>query len=115
MKIRRGDIFYADLSPVVGLEEGGVRPVVIISNDEINKSYPTVIALAISSRQPQDTMWVEISKDGDIDLLPDSRILANHIRTIDKNRLKKYIGYLNEEIMQRVDATVQKALGFHNL
>ena len=114
MKISRGDIFYADLSPAVGFEQGGLRPVVIISDDEINKSYPTVIAVAISSRQTQNTMCVEIFQGDDIALSPDSLVLANHIRTIDKIRVKEYIGHLDDKIMQKVDATVRKTLGFHN-
>lgn len=114
MAIKRGDIYYADLSPVTGAEEGGMRPVVIISNNKINRYTPTVTVAVIISRtvKPKETS-VKISSDMGI-LSRDSTVLLEQIRTIDTIRLKDYIGYLDDETMQRIDNAIIAALGLTN-
>ena len=104
MTVKRGDIYYADLSPVVGSEQGGVRPVLIIQNDVGNKYSPTVIAAAITSRINKAKMptHIELSAN-EYGLNKDSVILLEQIRTIDKRRLREKIGRLDEEVMHRVN------------
>lgn len=98
MVIRRGDMFYADLSPVVGSEQGGVRPVLIIQNDMGNKHSPTVIAAAITSQITKNKLPTHIEiKPEDSGLKTDSIVLTEQIRTIDKSRLKEKIGHINNE------------------
>ena len=98
MVIKRGDMFYADLSPVVGSEQGGVRPVLIIQNDVGNKYSPTVIAAAITSQQNKAKLPTHIEiYSGESGLKSDSVVLAEQIRTIDKSRLKEKIGHINDE------------------
>ena len=104
MVIKRGDMFYADLSPVVGSEQGGVRPVLIIQNDVGNKHSPTVIAAAITSQTGKSKLPTHI----EIGLKADSVILTEQIRTIDKSRLKEKIGHINDE---HVMAELNNALG----
>ena len=103
MAVKRGDIFYADLSPVVGSEQGGIRPVLIVQNDIGNKYSPTVIAAAITSQINKAKLptHIEISSD-EYGLNKDSVILLEQIRTIDKRRLKEKIGHINEELMAKV-------------
>ena len=98
MVIRRGDMFYADLSPVVGSEQGGVRPVLIIQNDVGNKHSPTVIAAAITSQTGKAKLptHIEIGSQNN-GLKTDSIVLAEQIRTIDKSRLKEKIGHIDDE------------------
>ena len=97
MVIRRGDMFYADLSPVIGSEQGGVRPVLIIQNDLGNKYSPTVIAAAITSQTNKTKLPTHIELDKDTEgLKSNSVILAEQIRTIDKSRLKEKIGHIND-------------------
>lgn len=97
MVIKRGDMFYADLSPVIGSEQGGIRPVLIIQNDLGNKYSPTVIAAAITSQTNKTKLptHIEIGKDTE-GLKSNSVILAEQIRTIDKSRLKEKIGHIND-------------------
>ena len=96
MVIKRGDMFYADLSPVIGSEQGGIRPVVIIQNDIGNKHSPTVIAAAITSQIGKTRLPTHIQIDSkDSGLKADSVVLAEQIRTIDKSRLKEKIGHIN--------------------
>ena len=104
MEIRRGDIFYADLSPVIGSEQGGVRPVLIVQNDVGNKYSPTIIAGAITSRLTKAKLptHIEISS-GRFGLQKDSVILLEQLRTLDKRRLKAKIGSLDGDTMIRVD------------
>ena len=104
MIVKRGDIYYVDLSPVVGSEQGGIRPVLIIQNDIGNRYSPTVIATAITSQINKAKMPTHIEIDaGGFGLSKDSVVLAEQIRTIDKRRLKEKIGHADEELMQRVN------------
>lgn len=112
MIVKRGDIFYADLSPVVGSEQGGVRPVLIVQNDVGNKFSPTVIAAAITSQINKAKLPTHIEIDAkSYGLLKDSVILAEQVRTIDKRRLKEKIGRLDRESMQEVDQALGVSLG----
>ncbi len=113
MEIRRGDIFYADLSPVIGSEQGGVRPVLIVQNDVGNKYSPTIIAGAITSRLTKAKLptHIEISS-GRFGLQKDSVILLEQLRTLDKRRLKAKIGSLDDDTMIRVDRAILISLGF---
>lgn len=112
MNIKRGDIYYADLSPVVGSEQGGIRPVLIVQNDIGNKYSPTVIASAITSQINKAKLptHIEISAT-DYGLVKDSVILLEQLRTIDKKRLKEKIGHLNDELMEKVDEALGVSLG----
>jgi len=110
--IKRGDIYYADLSPVVGSEQGGVRPVLIIQNDIGNKYSPTVIATAITSQINKAKMPTHIELDAnEYGLSKDSVVLAEQIRTIDKRRLKEKIGHLDDELMTRVNEALEISFG----
>ncbi|MBB5265159.1 mRNA interferase MazF [Catenibacillus scindens] len=104
MMIKRGDIYYADLRPVIGSEQGGVRPVLIIQNDTGNKHSPTVICAAITSRMNKAKLptHVELSASR-YDLVKDSVILLEQVRTIDKKRLKEKVCHLDCEILRKVD------------
>ena len=109
MIIKRGDMFYADLSPVVGSEQGGIRPVLIIQNDVGNKYSPTVIAAAITSQTNKTKIPTHIEIDSQkYGLKSDSVILAEQIRTIDKSRLKEKIGHIEDE---SVISKINNALG----
>ncbi len=112
MLIKRGDIYYADLSPVVGSEQGGVRPVLVIQNDIGNKYSPTVIAAAITSQINKAKLptHIEISAQ-EYGLLKDSVILTEQIRTIDKKRLKEKIGHLDDELMDKVNEALGISFG----
>ena len=104
MNIKRGDIFYADLSPVIGSEQGGVRPVLIVQNDVGNKYSPTVIAAAITSQQFKTKMPTHISVNASVcGLSKDSVVLLEQIRTIDKSRLYEYIGKVSKDEMYLVE------------
>lgn len=112
MIIKRGDIYYADLSPVVGSEQGGVRPVLIIQNDIGNKYSPTVIATAITSQINKAKMPTHIELDAnEYGLSKDSVVLAEQIRTIDKKRLKEKIGHLDDKLMTKVNAALEISFG----
>lgn len=114
MQIKRGDIYYADLSPVVGSEQGGVRPVVIVQNDVGNKYSPTVIAAAITSKINKAKMPTHIEIDAETFGLPkDSVVLAEQIRTIDKKRLKERIGHLDDEYMMKVNDALNVSFGLN--
>ena len=112
MEINRGDIFYADLSPVVGSEQGGVRPVLVVQNDVGNKYSPTVIIAAITSQLAKAKLptHIELEKDK-YNLIKDSVILLEQIRTLDKRRLKDKVGTIDELTMQRVDVAMMISLG----
>jgi len=110
--VKRGDIYYADLSPVVGSEQGGVRPVLIVQNNVGNKFSPTVIAAAITSQINKAKMPTHIEIDADdYGLSKDSVILLEQVRTIDKRRLKERIGHLNDHLMNRVNEAIEISLG----
>ena len=113
MEIKRGDIFYADLSPVVGSEQGGVRPILIIQNDIGNKYPPTIIAGAITSQLTKAKLPTHIEvTSGQFGLPRDSVILLEQLRTLDKSRLKAKLGSLDEKTMLRVDRAILISLGF---
>ena len=104
MNIKRGDIYYADLSPVVGSEQGGLRPVLIVQNDVGNKYSPTVIAAAITSKMNKAKLPTHIELNSDeYDIVKDSVILLEQLRTIDKKRLKDKVCHLEGDIMDRVN------------
>lgn len=112
LQIKRGDIYYADLSPVVGSEQGGVRPVVIVQNDVGNKYSPTVIAAAITSKINKAKLPTHIEINAETFGLPrDSVVLAEQIRTIDKKRLKEHIGHLDDECMIKVNDALNVSFG----
>ncbi|MBE5805446.1 MAG: type II toxin-antitoxin system PemK/MazF family toxin [Clostridiales bacterium] len=109
MLVKRGDMFYADLSPVIGSEQGGIRPVIIIQNDVGNKHSPTVIAAAITSQTGKSKLptHIEIGSE-QCGLKADSVVLAEQIRTIDKSRLKEKIGHIDDNIIMN---KINNALG----
>jgi len=110
--IKRGDIFYADLSPVVGSEQGGVRPVLIVQNDIGNKYSPTVIASAITSQINKAKLPTHIELSAkDYGLTKDSVVLLEQIRTIDKKRLREKIGHLDDELMEKVNEALTISFG----
>ena len=112
MTVKRGDIFYADLSPVVGSEQGGIRPVLIVQNDVGNKFSPTVIAAAITSPRFKTNLptHIRVNADGS-GLARDSIILLEQVRTLDKKRLKEKMGNLDRTDMTRVDRALSVSLG----
>lgn len=111
--IKRGDIFYADLSPVVGSEQGGIRPILVVQNDVGNKYSPTVIASAITSQLTKAKLPTHIEvQSGRFGLPRDSVILLEQIRTLDKRRLKSKIGSLDERTMNAVNRALLISLGF---
>lgn len=113
MTIKRGELYYADLSPVVGSEQGGVRPVLVVQNDVGNKYSPTVIAAAVTSKINKAKLPTHIELPSNTyGLAKDSVILLEQIRTLDKRRLKERIGELNESTMTRVDKAILISLGF---
>ncbi len=114
LSVKRGDIFYADLSPVVGSEQGGVRPVLIIQNDTGNKHSPTVIAAAITSQTGKAKLPTHIELTANQYGLPkNSLVLLEQIRTLDKKRLREKMGRLDEPIMDKVDAAIAVSFGLH--
>lgn len=110
--INRGEVFYADLSPVVGCEQGGTRPVVIVQNDVGNRHSPTVIAAAITSKQDKSTLPTHIAIKGDsCGLAKDSVVLLEQIRTIDKRRLKEKTGRLAEDDLKKINKALNISFG----
>ena len=110
--VKRGDIFYADLSPVVGSEQGGTRPVLIVQNDTGNRHSPTVIAAAITSQQDKTKLPTHISVAADSSgLQKNSIVLLEQVRTLDKRRLKEKMGNLDLESMNRVDHALSVSFG----
>ena len=111
MVIRRGDIFYADLRPVVGSEQGGIRPVLIIQNDVGNRHSPTVICAAITSKMNKAKLPTHVEIDaGKYQIVKDSVILLEQLRTIDKKRLKDRVCHLDSAMLARVDKALQVSL-----
>jgi mRNA interferase MazF len=110
--VKRGDIYYADLSPVVGSEQGGLRPVLIIQNDVGNRYSPTVIAAAITSRTGKTKLPTHIDVYAErAGLARDSIVLLEQLRTLDKRRLKEKLGHLDEQMMQEIDNAIAVSLG----
>ena len=110
--VKRGDIFYADLSPVVGSEQGGVRPVLIVQNDTGNRHSPTVIAAAITSQTGKARLPTHINiAGGSVGLTKDSVILLEQIRTIDKRRLREHMGKLDDSHMRLVNDAIAVSFG----
>lgn len=109
--IRRGDLFYADLNPVVGSEQGGIRPVLVIQNDVGNHFSPTVIAAAITSRKAKNSLPTHILLENVPGLAPTSLLLLEQLRTIDRKRLRGYIGRISKEKMLEVDAALAISIG----
>ena len=112
--VKRGDIFYADLSPVVGSEQGGVRPVLIVQNDTGNRHSPTVIAAAITSQTGKARLPTHISLAAMSCGLPkDSVVLLVQIRTLDNRRLREHMGRVDETMMKQVDTAIAVSFGLH--
>ena len=113
MVIKRGDMFYADLSPVIGSEQGGIRPVLVIQNNVGNKYSPTVIVSAITSRLGKNKLPTHIELGSEeFGLKSDSIILTEQIRTIDKSRLKEKIGHINDQtVMSKIDNALGVSFG----
>lgn len=110
--VKRGDVYYADLSPVIGSEQGGVRPVLVVQNDIGNKYSPTIIVAAITSQINKAKLptHIEISSS-DYGLPKDSVVLLEQIRTIDKKRLREKIGHFDEDMMNKVDDCLKISIG----
>lgn len=112
MSVKRGEIYYADLSPVVGSEQGGIRPVLIVQNDVGNKHSPTVIAAAITSKKEKSQLPTHISVTAQsCGLSKDSVVLLEQVRTLDKRRLKERMGELDSSSMDQVNNALQVSLG----
>ena len=112
MEVHRGEVFYADLSPVVGSEQGGIRPVLIIQNEIGNRHSPTVIAAAITSQQNKARLPTHIEIEArTYGLTKNSVVLLEQVRTLDKRRLRERMGCLDEKAMQRVDGAIAISLG----
>lgn len=116
MIVKRGDLFYADLTPVVGSEQGGVRPVLVIQNDVGNKYSPTIIVAAITSQINKGKLPTHVEVRADKHGLPkNSVVLMEQLRTIDKKRLREKIGKVNSSVMKRVDESLKISLGLVEL
>ena len=112
LMVKRGDIFYADLSPVVGSEQGGIRPVLVVQNDVGNKYSPTIIVAAITSQINKAKLPTHLELPGDeYPLSKNSVILAEQVRTIDKRRLKEKIGHLDDALMTKIDNALKISFG----
>jgi mRNA interferase MazF len=112
MLVKRGDVFYADLRPVVGSEQGGIRPVVIIQNDIGNRYSPTVICAAITSKINKAKMPTHVAiQANEFELMRDSVVLLEQIRTIDKKRLGEKMGHLDDDVMRAVDDAITVSFG----
>ena len=110
--IKRGELYYADLSPVIGSEQGGVRPVLVVQNNVGNKYSPTVIVAAVTSQITKAKIPTHIELSVECGLTKDSVLLLEQIRTLDKRRLKEKIGSLDDNRMQRVNEALLISLGF---
>ncbi len=114
MNVKRGEIYYADLSPVVGSEQGGIRPVLIVQNDVGNRFSPTVIAAAITSQKYKTGLptHIRVNADG-CGLAKDSIVLLEQVRTIDKRRLRERMGNLNDGDMDRINRALSVSFGLN--
>ena len=110
MVVKRGDVFYADLDPIIGSEQGGIRPVLVVQNNIGNKYSPTLVVLPISSAK-KTHLPTHIRICGSKMLPKDSVVLAEQIRTIDRNRLRNYVGSLGLEIMERINEAMKISIG----
>lgn len=112
--IKRGELYYADLNPVVGSEQGGIRPVLVLQNDVGNKYSPTIIAAATTSKLTKAKLptHIQIPREG-CHLAKDSVVLLEQIRTIDKSRIREKIGELPPELMQQINDALLLSLGFY--
>jgi len=109
--IRRGDVYYADLRPVIGSEQGGIRPVLIIQNDVGNRHSPTVICAAITSKMNKAKLPAHVELDAEIcHMVKDSVILLEQLRTIDKQRLKERICHIDDELLEQVNQALRVSL-----
>lgn len=116
MVVKRGDIYYANLSPVVGSEQGGLRPVLVIQNDVGNKYSPTIIVAAITSQISKAKLPTHVEISAKVfNLEKDSVVLLEQLRTLDKRRLKEKVTHLSDEIMEKVDEAVRISLGLIQL
>lgn len=114
MQIKRGDIFYADLSPVIGSEQGGIRPVLIVQNDVGNRHSPTVICAAITSRMNKAKLPTHVELDANkYQIVKNSVVLLEQIRTIDKQRLKDHVCHLDKMIMNKIDEALRVSFSLH--
>lgn len=114
MNIKRGDIYYADLSPVIGSEQGGVRPVLIVQNNVGNRFSPTVIAAAITSQHSKANLPTHIPLNADSSgLAKDSVVLLEQVRTIDKKRLKEKMGTVDESSMNKINNAISISFGLN--
>ena len=114
MEVRRGDIYYADLSPVIGSEQGGIRPVLIVQNDVGNKYSPTVIAAAITSKKFKTQLPTHIRVQADeCGLAKDSIVLLEQVRTLDKQRLRERMGSLDDIEMSKINHALQVSFGLN--
>ena len=111
MEIKRGQIWYADLSPVVGSEQGGYRPVLIIQNDIGNKYSPTVIAAVVTTRKTKANLPTHIWLNNECGLPKESMVECEQIRTLDKSRLKSFMGQASQEVMREIDKGLKISLG----
>ena len=111
--VKRGDIYYADLSPVVGSEQGGVRPVLIIQNDTGNRHSPTVIAAAITSQTGKARLptHIDLPVADSQGLSKDSVVLLEQVRTLDKRRLREHMGRVDERMMEKIDTAIAVSFG----
>ena len=116
MEVHRGEVFYADLSPVVGSEQGGIRPVLVIQNNVGNRHSPTIICAAITSRMNKAKLPTHVEIDaGKYQIVKNSVVLLEQVRTIDRARLKEYIGRLNAATMQYVDKAIAVSFGLDGI
>ena len=112
-EIKRGEVYYADLSPVVGSEQGGVRPVLVIQNDIGNKHSPTVIVGAVTSKMTKAKLPTHIEiKRGQYGMVKDSVVLLEQLRTLDKKRLKEKVGKIDDDTMEKINRALLISLGF---
>ncbi len=115
MNIRRGDVFFADLSPVVGSEQGGVRPVLVLQNDIGNRYSPTVIVAAVTSQIDKTKLPIHVEMGAADGLEKESVILLEQIRTLDKKRLREKVAHLDEQVMARVDDALAVSVGLKEI
>ena len=111
--VKRGEIYYADLSPVVGSEQGGVRPVLIIQNDTGNRYSPTIIAAAITSQTGKARLptHIELPVQQECGLTKDSVVLLERVRTLDKRRLRERMGRVDDQVMEKIDTAIAVSFG----